>query len=119
MYAIGDLTKLIEKFDNEKFKGLTDFEHIEIFNALKYLEMYQKIGSIQEFMDLKADKSLVEKIISNIENELEDSNYTEYKCDDGSVIFTDVGYVEGWFNEYKHILRKKYCKKDFALGYQP
>lgn len=40
MYAIGDLTKLIEKFDNEKFKGLTDFEHIEIFNALKYLHHF-------------------------------------------------------------------------------
>lgn len=44
---------MIEKFDNEKIKGLTDFEHIQIFNALKDLDMYQKIGTIAELMDLK------------------------------------------------------------------
>lgn len=50
---IGNLAELINKFDNEKIKGLTDLEQMQIFNALKDLEMYQKIGSIFEFMELK------------------------------------------------------------------
>ena len=49
----GDLTRLIHKFDNEKIKGISDLEQVQIFNALKYLEMYQKVGTIAEFMDLK------------------------------------------------------------------
>lgn len=56
------------------------------------------------------NKDLIEKIISTIENEFDNSNHTEYRCEDGPVILTDVGYVEGWFNEYKHILRERYCK---------
>lgn len=52
-YSIGDLSELIEKFNNEKIKGLTDFESIQIFNALKYLDMYQRVGTIEEFMELK------------------------------------------------------------------
>lgn len=52
-YSIGDLSELIEKFDNEKIKGLTDFESIQIFNALKYLDMYQQVGTIEKFMELK------------------------------------------------------------------
>lgn len=52
-YSIGDLSELIEKFDNEKIKGLTDFEYIQVFNALKYLDMYQRVGTIEKFMELK------------------------------------------------------------------
>lgn len=52
-YSIGDLSELIEKFDNEKIKGLTDFECIQVFNALKYLDMYQRVGTIEKFMELK------------------------------------------------------------------
>lgn len=51
-----NLTALIQKFDNEKIKGLTDLEQVQVFNALKYLEIYQKIGTIAELMDLKNDK---------------------------------------------------------------
>lgn len=50
---IGNLAELIDKFDNEKISGLTDFEQVQIFNALKDLEMYQKTGLIAEFMELK------------------------------------------------------------------
>lgn len=53
MYSVGNMEELINKFDNEKIKGLTDFEQVQIFNALKYLEMYEKIGTIAEFMELK------------------------------------------------------------------
>lgn len=53
MYSVGNMEELINKFDNEKIKGLTDFEQVQIFNALKYLEMYEKIGIIAEFMELK------------------------------------------------------------------
>lgn len=52
-YSVGDLSELIEKFDNENIKGLTDFEHTQIFNALVYLDMYQRIGTIDKFMELK------------------------------------------------------------------
>lgn len=52
-YSIGDLSELIDKFDNENIKGLTDFEHTQIFNALVYLDMYQRIGTIDAFMELK------------------------------------------------------------------
>lgn len=52
-YSLGDLSELIDKFDNEKIKGITDFEQVQIFNALKYLDMYQKVGTIEKFMELK------------------------------------------------------------------
>lgn len=51
-----NLTALIQKFDSEKIKGLTDLEQVQVFNALKYLEMYQKIGTVAELMDLKNNK---------------------------------------------------------------
>lgn len=49
----GGLTGLINKLDNENIAGLTGTEQMQLFNALKYLDMYQKIGTIAEFMDLK------------------------------------------------------------------
>lgn len=51
-----NLTALIQKFDNENIEGLTDLEQVQVFNALKYLEIYQKIGTIAELMDLKRGK---------------------------------------------------------------
>lgn len=48
-----NLTALMQKFDNEEIEGLTDTEQVQIFNALKYLEIYQKLGTIAEMMDLK------------------------------------------------------------------
>lgn len=65
----GDLTALIEKFDNEKIKGLTDLEQVQVFNALKYLEIYQKIGTIAELMDLKNNKGEPRKVQELKENE--------------------------------------------------
>lgn len=54
-------------------------------------------------------KEVVEEIIKNIEEELNQSP-TElyYMCKDGSIISTDVGFVEKWFDEYKHVLRERY-----------
>lgn len=48
-----NLSELIDKFDNEKIKGIASSEQMQIFNALKDLEMYQKVGTIAEFMTLK------------------------------------------------------------------
>ena len=48
-----NLSELIDKFDNEKIKGITSSEQMQIFNALKDLEMYQKVGTIFEFVTLK------------------------------------------------------------------
>ena len=53
-------------------------------------------------------KALVEDIIKTIEEELNQSNQSYYRCKDGSEITTDVGYVEEWFNEYKDVLRERY-----------
>lgn len=51
---IENLMGLIGKFDNEKkIKGLTEFEQMQVYNALKYLDMYQKIGTISEILKLK------------------------------------------------------------------
>lgn len=47
------VSELIKKLDDEKMKGLTDFEYVQFFDALKDLEMYQKTGTIAEFMELK------------------------------------------------------------------
>lgn len=35
---------------------MTDLEQLQVFNALKYLEIYQKIGTIAELMDLKSNE---------------------------------------------------------------
>lgn len=72
-YSIGDLSKLIDKFDNEKIKGITDFEQVQIFNALKYLDMYQKVGTIKKFMELK----------QNTEQSAEDCGGGWIYCGDG------------------------------------
>ncbi len=53
---IENLNALIQKFGNEKVEGLTDIEQVQVFDALKYLEIYQKIGPVAELMDLKNDK---------------------------------------------------------------
>lgn len=47
------LNSLISKFDKEKIEGLEDTESMYVFNALKDLELYQKIGTIEEFITYK------------------------------------------------------------------
>ena len=54
-------------------------------------------------------ENLIEEIIETIEKELDNTPYgSEYHCEDGTIIITDVGYVLGWFREYKDVLRRKY-----------
>lgn len=49
----------------------------------------------------------IDWLISKIEYELSQSTISEYKCTDGTVIKTDVGYVEDWWKEYKqHLLQQ-------------
>lgn len=55
-------------------------------------------------------QEFVDELIKTIENELKNSSQTRYVCEDGSLIGTDVGYVEEWFDEYKYVLREKYCQ---------
>ena len=55
-------------------------------------------------------EKLVLEIIETIEKELEQSSATYYECIEGNDICTDVGYVHDWFNEYKEMLKKRYCK---------
>ena len=49
--------------------------------------------------------NIVQKIVDTIDQELEESpSYDEYHCKDGSVISTDVGYVEDWWRKYRRKL---------------
>lgn len=48
-----ELKKLIDKLNNEKIEGLNFQEHTQIYNALKDLEIYQKIGTIEQFIAYK------------------------------------------------------------------
>ena len=51
---------------------------------------------------------VVEEIIATIRDEINQSGLSEYVCNDGTVIYTDVGYVYDWFCEYVDVLKKKY-----------
>lgn len=58
---------------------------------------------------IQVEKETAENIIETIERELKQSNDLYYKCEDGTSIKTDVGYVYEWFQEYKEKIRNKYC----------
>lgn len=47
------LKKLIDKLNNEKIEGLNFQEHTAIYNALKDLELYQKVGTVEQFIVYK------------------------------------------------------------------
>ena len=47
------LQTLIDKLNNEEIKGLSVQEQMAIYNALKDLALYQKIGSIEQFIVYK------------------------------------------------------------------
>lgn len=49
----------------------------------------------------------VKELLDKIERELDNSTSIKYICEDGSVITTDVGYVEEWFVEYRKIIEKE------------
>lgn len=53
---------------------------------------------------------IVEEIIRTIEDELDHSGDSYYTTKENQIIVTDAGYVYGWFNEYKDILRKRYLE---------
>lgn len=50
----------------------------------------------------------LEELIGTIEAELNSSPRYAYRCIGGQMIVSNVGCVEGWFEEYKHVLRKRY-----------
>ena len=56
-----------------------------------------------------------EALIATIRKELDQSSSTRYCCEDGTIICTDVGYVEDWFQEYVEVLRRR----NFATAVQP
>lgn len=53
-------------------------------------------------------KFFINELINTIKAEINQSSTSKYICNDGTVICTDVGYVEDWFKEYADVLRKKY-----------
>lgn len=53
-------------------------------------------------------KAFINELINTIREEINQSSTSKYICNDGTVIFTDVGYVEDWFCVYADVLRKKY-----------
>jgi hypothetical protein len=57
--------------------------------------------------DAKIETPTDEMVLNAIKKELKQSSTTEYICNDGTVIHTDVGYVEDWFNKYEQVLRRR------------
>lgn len=55
-----------------------------------------------------------EALIAKIKREIERSNTSQYHCEDGTIIRTDVGYVEDWFDEYAEVLMRSYPTADVA-----
>ena len=53
-------------------------------------------------------KVFVNELIETIREEINQSSISKYICNDGTIIYTDVGYVEDWFCEYSDVLRKRY-----------
>lgn len=59
-------------------------------------------------------ENIVKEIIETIETEFknsDDRNF-EYKCEDGTVIGTDVICVKEWFDQYKDVLLRRYYNND-------
>lgn len=54
------------------------------------------------------EKIFVNELIATIREEINQSSTSKYICNDGTVISTDVGYVEDWFCVYADVLRKRY-----------
>ena len=52
--------------------------------------------------------AFVNELINTMREEIDQSSTSKYICADGTIIYTDVGYVEDWFCVYAHVLRKKY-----------
>lgn len=47
------------------------------------------------------------ELIATIKRELAKSSSTIYVCEDGTVIHTDVGYVEEWLDDYTEVLKSR------------
>jgi len=57
---------------------------------------------------LEGDKVMTAKeLLEKIKRELDNSTSTQYICEDGSVIITDVGCVEDWFVEYRETIERE------------
>lgn len=51
------------------------------------------------------------ELLDRIERELKNSTSTKYICEDGTIIITDVGYVEDWLVEYKKVIEREELNK--------
>lgn len=47
------------------------------------------------------------ELLDRIERELKNSTSTQYICEDGTIIITDVGYVEEWLVEYRKVIERE------------
>lgn len=98
-------------------QGVSDFENrqnIGIDTLKKIADAYGYSCEIRFERKSKTksmDKTkLVLEIIETIEKELAQSFSSYYECIEGNGICTDVGYIGEWFNEYKEMLKKRYCE---------
>ena len=69
----------------------------------KYTERNFKIDFLKMYKN-----AFINELIDTITEEINQSNTSRYICNDGTVISTDVGYVEDWFKEYADVLRRRY-----------
>jgi hypothetical protein len=51
------------------------------------------------------------ELLDRIERELKNSTSTQYICEDGTIIITDVGYVEDWLVKYRKVIEREELNK--------
>ena len=52
----------------------------------------------------------IDELATAFYDEVKHSNSSQYICNDGTIIDTDVGYVVEWFREYIDVLKKRYAE---------
>ena len=73
---------------------------------------------MEDFDIVLKQRKVIDELIETIDKELFESTQTRYHCINGQLITTDVGYVEEWWNEYKNVLRSRYCKNNVNIKTQ-
>ena len=56
------------------------------------------LNKLAHYEDMEEQGKLI--VVDKVEKELKQSTSTKYVCENGSVIITDVGYVEDWLKDY-------------------
>lgn len=86
------------------------YKHLEKYISDEAITNYLKSKEEDFDVEIMDNNNFINELIATIIEEIKQSSSTEYLCNDGTVISTDVGYVYDWFKEYANVLRRKYNK---------